>query len=446
MSEQVEFGQVGDLREADREVRAHQSGALSAVPQRADQDGDEPLHAVVIRLREEVEHLQRSRRHRSVIEQAKGVLMARLGVGPDAAFERLVRYSQRTNQKLTRVAAAVVAATVSAHRPVAPGPEGGDPVALLTEPHWSEDLEPEADLRLAGAALDDARDLGELIRCVVTEAAAPLGVAAGLLAALEPDGALRVVAGHGYDQAVLSAWHRIPPTLDVPLHAAVIRQAPVLLADVRERVDRFPLTRDLPRTYDGQASLPLVHAGRVVGVLGLSWPERATFDAAARRMLAELTEHVAPPFLRLLQRDGDDLDPVAVEVPSARWFRAALDALLVPCAVLEPVHDDEGQVADFTISFTNAAAARVNAVSFPDGVQGRRLLETFPDLVEAGMFETFRRALRSAEPRRLEAAEFIEDAGDGQPRLRVIDLTVARLGDGLLVSWLEPDRMFHDPT
>jgi hypothetical protein len=401
---------------------------------------DEPLQAVIVRLRDEVEQLQRSRKHRAVIEQAKGVLMARLGVDPDAAFERLVRYSQRTNQKLIRVAAAVVAATVQADQPVAMRRDGPDPVALLTEPTWSDELDPVADLRLAGAALDEVDDLAELVRCVVTDAASALGPVAGLLAALEPDGALRLVAGHGHDRSVLSAWHRIPPNLDVPLHAAVVSQAPVLLADLRERVDRFPLTAELPWTFEGQASLPLVQREQVVGVLGLSWVEPVRFDVATRRTLADLAVQVTPAFLRLLQREGDTLDEVAVEVPTARWFRAVLDALPVPCSVLEPVRDDDG-VVDFAISFTNEAAARVNAAAFPDGVQGRRLLETFPHLVDAGLFDVFLLALRTGAPRRLETAEFLEDAGDGHPVLRVIDLAVARLGDGLLVSWLEPDRM-----
>jgi hypothetical protein len=442
VSEQIrprELGELPDVASSGLPVRGQPAAERGPSPGAG--EPDEPLQAVVVRLREEVDQLQRSRKHRAVIEQAKGVLMARLGVGPDAAFERLVRYSQRTNQKLIRVAAAVVAATVQADRPVAMRREGPDPVAVLTEPAWPDELEPAADLQLAGAALDEVDDLAELIGCVVTGAAAPLGPAAGLLAALEPDGALRLVAGHGYDRSVLSAWHRIPPTLDVPLHAAVVSQAPVLLADVRERVDRFPLTAELPRTYEGQASLPLVHDERVVGVLGLSWAEPVRFDAATRRSLADLAARVAPAFLRLLHREGDTLDPVAVEVPTARWFRAVLDALPVPCAVLEPVRDGGGVVIDFAISFTNEAAARVNATAFPDGVQGRRLLETFPDLVDAGLFEVFLLALRTGAPQRLETAEFLEDAGDGHPVLRVIDLAVARLGDGLLVSWLEPDRM-----
>jgi AmiR/NasT family two-component response regulator len=51
---------------------------------------------------------------RAVIEQAKGVLIARTGCTPDAAFELLVRQSQFENRKLYDVAQALVAANVKA--------------------------------------------------------------------------------------------------------------------------------------------------------------------------------------------------------------------------------------------------------------------------------------------------------------------------------------------
>jgi AmiR/NasT family two-component response regulator len=43
-----------------------------------------------------------------VIEQAKGILMARQGISADAAFERLRDHSQHNGRKLSDVAAAVV--------------------------------------------------------------------------------------------------------------------------------------------------------------------------------------------------------------------------------------------------------------------------------------------------------------------------------------------------
>lgn len=54
-------------------------------------------------------HLERAMATRAVIEQAKGILMAGLGVDAEAAFSELVRRSQQANRKLHRVAADLVA-------------------------------------------------------------------------------------------------------------------------------------------------------------------------------------------------------------------------------------------------------------------------------------------------------------------------------------------------
>jgi hypothetical protein len=59
------------------------------------------LHARAV---EQVEQLHEAMRSRAVIEQAKGVLVARCGITAEEAFERLSRASQDTNVKL-RVAA-----------------------------------------------------------------------------------------------------------------------------------------------------------------------------------------------------------------------------------------------------------------------------------------------------------------------------------------------------
>jgi AmiR/NasT family two-component response regulator len=58
----------------------------------------------------EVESLHKAMEHRSVIEQAKGVLMSSMQIGPDAAFAVLVAASQRENVKLRDVAARIATA------------------------------------------------------------------------------------------------------------------------------------------------------------------------------------------------------------------------------------------------------------------------------------------------------------------------------------------------
>jgi GAF domain-containing protein len=52
--------------------------------------------------------MQQAMASRAVIEQAKGIVMGQLGIGPDEAFAHLSRTSQQSNRKLRDVAAAVV--------------------------------------------------------------------------------------------------------------------------------------------------------------------------------------------------------------------------------------------------------------------------------------------------------------------------------------------------
>ncbi len=71
-----------------------------------------------------VNHLQAGLESRAIIEQAKGILHAELGVSPAEAFSLLSRYSQNTNQRVRRVSARLIQGQVSAEvfRPSADSP------------------------------------------------------------------------------------------------------------------------------------------------------------------------------------------------------------------------------------------------------------------------------------------------------------------------------------
>ena len=86
----------------------------------------EALAALVAKLRAELTGVRTAMRNRAVIEQAKGVLVERLGITPDQGFDQLVRLSQRTNIKLIEVAAAIVGTT-------APDPNASDVVTLIDD-------------------------------------------------------------------------------------------------------------------------------------------------------------------------------------------------------------------------------------------------------------------------------------------------------------------------
>ncbi|MFD0585138.1 ANTAR domain-containing protein [Dactylosporangium darangshiense] len=86
----------------------------------------EALAALVAKLRAELTGVRTAMRNRAVIEQAKGVLVERLGITPDQGFDQLVRLSQRTNIKLIEVAAAIVGTT-------SPDPNAPDVVNLIDD-------------------------------------------------------------------------------------------------------------------------------------------------------------------------------------------------------------------------------------------------------------------------------------------------------------------------
>lgn len=65
------------------------------------------LRAEVQELRAEVTGLRHALQTQGVIEQAKGMLMMRFGLDPDAAFALLVRLSQDHNRKVVAISAAI---------------------------------------------------------------------------------------------------------------------------------------------------------------------------------------------------------------------------------------------------------------------------------------------------------------------------------------------------
>lgn len=65
------------------------------------------------KVAEQADNMQLAMASRAVIEQAKGIVMARVGCDADAAFRLLVEQSQHENRKLREVAAELVQRAVS---------------------------------------------------------------------------------------------------------------------------------------------------------------------------------------------------------------------------------------------------------------------------------------------------------------------------------------------
>ncbi|MFJ4681608.1 SpoIIE family protein phosphatase [Kitasatospora sp. NPDC088783] len=423
-------------------------------------DGEKSgLEATVDRLRTELEGLRTAMRTRAVIEQAKGVLVERLGCTPDQAFDALVRRSQDENRKLAQLAADLVATAAppptpretpavdplgAAEPPAAPARpggrskgRGGDEGRAGGEPETEDGLATR--FHLAAAALTTATDPDELAERLHRAALDPLGAQALVLAVCEPDGALRLVGAHGVSSRQLSQWQRIPPRTRVPLTEAVRTARPVWVTDRREFAARYP-EQDGDDLVPGTTvcALPLHAGGRLLGALKIGWPERYRPTPAAEAHLAALADLAADTLLRLPvallpEAPSEVLDPVY-----APWFRAVLDGLLDPVLVLRAVRGQDGKVADLRVEYANAPTVDLAGRSAAE-LRGRRLTELYPGTVASGTFDRLRTAAADGIPYRGEAERYVETVA-GSPRASAMTVCATPFQDGLLLTWRAHDE------
>jgi hypothetical protein len=415
------------LPPVDRGGGAAAGGPTDVGPVRraAGSEGDggtvDSLGRIVDELRAEVAGLRRALRYRAVIEQAKGVLVARSGVLPDHAFAQLVRRSQEINRKLTTVAAAVVADAIrstDADRPDA-GSRQVDTGEIKVE--------------LAAAAFASAPDLDALTRSVIDELA-DLEVQAAVLFACEPDGALRLLDAEGMEPGAVRGWERIPPTVDVPLTEAARTGRPVLLRDRETRLTRHPGSRRIPSTAQATASLPLFTGERLLGVLGLTWTGPVDFDQRTTERLTATAARCAPRLHALLAAHGDELEGFRLEPGYDRWLHDLLDDLGNPVVLLEPVRRD-GRIVDLTLVHATPACGW-------DGLPpGTSALTERPWLAGTELFERVRLVFETGLPWRTPTFE-LPPAADA-PGITYHDLRLRRLASLLVVTW--QDAHVTDP-
>jgi hypothetical protein len=386
-----------------------------------------PFDQQLALARAEVEQLQRAMRHRSVIEQAKGVLMGWLGVDAEAAFGLLVGYSQRTGRTLATAATSLMRFAVERERGVTP--------PLPTDLQlFAELAEERFDAHLRRAAVAGAPDLDRMLEEVRDAVGAPVP-AALLVAAMEPDGALRILASQGYAPATMTGWHRVPPDADVPMAFVAATGQAVFATDRRERDERFPGARGIPGTGEALACMPVELAGLRLGVMGMTWNAPHAIEPDQRRDLLELADRCARPLAEhLLSRDAlaDALPRLITEPGRSRWFHAAIEELPVPVLLLQPSLDADGSLVDLELVQPNGeAVARLTEHVRPTS---RRVSEITPWLPRSPLWPLLVATLQDGTTRRLEHLDLPLDE-QGRRELRAIDIRVSRVGSILLVAW-----------
>jgi serine phosphatase RsbU (regulator of sigma subunit) len=118
---------------------------------------------------------------------------------------------------------------------------------------------------------------------------------------------------------------------------------------------------------------------------------------------------------------------------SAARFQTTVEHLLDPLALLSAVRDADGQLVDFRFEYVNPAHAEQSPVG-PEALVGRRLLEVDADAAGNGLFDAYRKVVETGQPIVWDAFGYQSTVADRLVR-RVVDIRVAKLDDGVLVTW-----------
>jgi PAS domain S-box-containing protein len=118
---------------------------------------------------------------------------------------------------------------------------------------------------------------------------------------------------------------------------------------------------------------------------------------------------------------------------SEQRFRTTVEHLLDPLALLSVVRDADGRVVDFRYDYVNPAHAEQAPIS-GEAVIGRRLLELHREAVSSGLFDAYRKVVETGEPILWDAFGYQGTVAD-RPIERVLDIRVAKVDDGVLVTW-----------
>jgi serine phosphatase RsbU (regulator of sigma subunit) len=123
---------------------------------------------------------------------------------------------------------------------------------------------------------------------------------------------------------------------------------------------------------------------------------------------------------------------------TAELVQELLNALTGNHSWLVPARDADGRVIDYT---TAAASPESVDITGRRGVQmiGIRIRETYPDVVDSDLWQTYAQVLADGQPRQTGPFTYQETV-QGAPAESVYSCRVHRLGGGLLVSWTRHDE------
>jgi PAS domain S-box-containing protein len=283
-------------------------------------------------------------------------------------------------------------------------------------------------LAALSAALAVASTVDEVAVAVVTHAAAVLQAAGIVIARLCAEGThLEIMRVGAMPDDVHEEWRRFPLAAPVPLSEVARTGRPLFLESRDDWAARYPAMAPLLEVtgHHANAIAPLVVEGRVLGVVGAAYEAPRRFDDAARALALTVAQQAGQALERARLFEAERAARAESEAQSAR-FRAVQDASVDGFAIARAVRDAEGSVVDFEYAYANPAADALTAGAVPT-LAGRRMLEVFPHLEEAGTFAAYA-AVADGGPPFLTEMEYRADGLDAAYRISAVRIGSDEVG------------------
>ena len=280
---------------------------------------------------------------------------------------------------------------------------------------------------LAGAAAEAAPDGDGIAAAVLEEALAPTGAVAVALWLTEPDGGLELAGQAGFSARDASRWRRIHPDMDTPAQRAADEGAEYWWPTGRTEAALVPLMGDWP--HGARAVLPLPGPGTALGAVEICWPAPLEqFPDPLRRHISALTD-VCAQALGTRLPSGD----LAAD-HRASWAFSLLDSLVSSALFATALRDDAGAINDFRISYLSKGFADP-AGREAAALTGRPLLEIYPAAaLSGGLYDRAVEVLATGQAQ-FTSGEIIAAPVAGGLATPVLEVRIARLYDGVVISW-----------
>ncbi|MFE7173042.1 SpoIIE family protein phosphatase [Streptomyces sp. NPDC057616] len=365
----------------------------------------------------------------AVVDQAKGVTMVLTGCSPDAAEEELQRRAEAAGHSLLEecwiTLGTLVPAMAGTAEEQAPAARSVPAVEPVREAPDSEDGP--ADLGPLGTELVRVATPQDLARCLLAHLAPEVDADAVMVYARLPAGELQLIGHAGVDDTLAQQWRHVPPLTGIAPLEALRTGQPRWLEDAEADRKKYLLI-DPPGRWQSRAWLPVPTPEGPDVCIGVLRSGVGPFSPRARQHLEAVARLCAGRLLAIGLRPQDAADASAAAV------QAVFDALPGAAMLLTPARTTAGAIEDYRIEAATAQAVDVVGRAGPELI-GRRFRECCPALAEEPMWQSLKDALATGTP--YESEPFgLQETVDGVTELSTYTVRAARLGEGLVVTWV----------